>query len=118
MEVSRKKIADIRKKIEKKNSVFASKNSNPLSYRRISDLLVELENSGLLVSRAYSRGRNGYGKEYKLKISPELVGPSIDKEWFDSILSIRASHDRRKRMETLMKPSQRFGRYSNLFSGL
>ena len=102
--------------VYKKYSDISSKNSNPLSYRRVSDLLVELENSGLLVSRAYSRGRNGYGKEYKLKVSPELVGPSIDKEWFDSILSIRASRDRVKRMEKLMKPSQRFGRYSNLFS--
>lgn len=104
--------------IYKKYSDIASKNSNPLSYRRISDLLVELENSGLLISRAYSRGRNGYGKEYKLNVSPELVGPSIDKDWFDSILSIRASRDRRKRMEKLIKPSKRFGRYSNLFSNL
>ena len=99
-----------------KPSDIASKNDNPLSYRRVSDLLVELENSGLVVSRAYSRGRNGYGKEYKLKISPELVGPSIDSEWFDSILRIRASRDRAKKLEKLLPSSSPLRRYSGLFS--
>lgn len=72
--------------IYKKYSDLISKNDKPLSYRRCSDLLVELENSGLVVSRAYSRGRNGYGKEYKLKVSPDLVGPALDKNWFDSLV--------------------------------
>ena len=71
--------------IYKRYSDLLSKDK-PLSYRRCSDLLVELENSGLVVSRAYSRGRNGYGKEYKLKVSPDLVGPALDKNWFDSLV--------------------------------
>lgn len=104
--------------IYKKYSDIVSKTDNPLSYRRISDLLVELENSWLLVTRAYSRGRNGYGKEYKLKVSPELIGPSIDQGWFNSVMSLRASRDRAKKMEKLIKPSKRFGRYSSTFSGL
>ena len=67
-------------------SKLVSSDKNPLSYRQISDLLVELENSGLVVPRAYSKGRNGYGKEYKLTISPDLVGPSVDKEYYDSLV--------------------------------
>ena len=74
-----------------------------LSYRRVSDLLVELENSGLVVSRAYSRGRNGYGKEYKLTVSPDLVGPAVDKEYFDSLVKRRAQLDRVKEYQKSMK---------------
>jgi Cdc6-like AAA superfamily ATPase len=62
----------------KKYTDIVSKDHTPLKYRRVSDLLVELENTGILVSRAYSRGRGGYGKEYKLKVDPDIVGPSVD----------------------------------------
>ncbi len=101
--------------IFKKYSDIVSHNETPLKYRRVSDLLVELENSGMLVSRAYSRGRGGYGKEYKLKVDPSLVGPSVDEEFYDSLVRRKASHDRMEKLQRLTK-SNPFGRKYGLFS--
>jgi len=91
-----------------------SKEHTPLKYRRVSDLLVELENSGMLISRAYSRGRGGYGKEYKLKIDPSLVGPSVDKGFYDSLVRRKASVDITEKLQKLYKPSKFGGRFSSL----
>lgn len=107
--------------IYKKYTDITSKDHKPLSYRRVSDLLVELENSGLVVSRAYSRGRGGYGKEYKLKVSPDLIGPSIDKDFFDNLLEIRKRKDLAEKFQNLRKSlpgSRRFAKYSRLFGDL
>lgn len=55
-----------------------------LSPRRISELLKELENAGLLVSQTSSKGRYGYGTQYKLTISPETIeifNPDMLKNW-------------------------------------
>ncbi len=102
--------------IFKKYSNIVSQKQAPLKYRRVSDLLVELENSGILVSRAYSRGRGGYGKEYKLKVSPDLVGPVIGKDWFDSLVQRKARTDASERLfKKLGNP--RLGRKYGLFSG-
>ena len=100
--------------IYKRYSNLVSGNNKPLSYRRVSDLLVELDNSGLVVSRAYSRGRNGYGKEYKLKVSPDLVGPVIGKDWFDSLVEQKARTDEAERMLKELKKS-RFARRRSRF---
>jgi cell division control protein 6 len=89
--------------IYKKYTEIVSKTEKSLSYRRVSDLLVELENSGLVVSRAYSRGRNGYGKEYKLTVSPDLVGPAVDQEYFDSLVKDKEIMDKTKEIQKEMK---------------
>ena len=85
-------------------------------------MLVELENTGILVSHAYSRGRRGYGKEYKLKVDPSLVGPSVDKEFYNSLIKQKQTHEGLQELEKLRKsrPSFRFmsGKYSNLFKNL
>ena len=60
-----------------------SSNSKPLSYRRAEDLLKEIENSGLANSRTISRGRYGFGREYRLVMHPNQIGPLIDKEWWE-----------------------------------
>jgi len=65
-----------------------------LSYRRIVDLLVEIENSGLVDSRTISKGRHGYGNEYKLKLSPNLVGPNVDEKWWKGILERKTIQDK------------------------
>lgn len=52
------------------------KDVRPLGYRRVSELLMELENLGLAASRAGSRGRRGYGREYRLAMPPQVVGES------------------------------------------
>jgi len=65
-----------------------------LSYRRIVDLIVEIENSGLVDSKTISKGRGGYGNEYKLKLSPNLVGPSVDEKWWKGILERKTIQDK------------------------
>jgi len=45
----------------------------PLSYRRISELLGEIEQAGFLDSATRSYGRHGFGTQYRLKISPEMI---------------------------------------------
>ena len=55
------------------------------------------------MSRAYSKGRNGYGKEYKLTVSPDLVGPAVSKDYFDSLVKRKAQLDGAKEYEKTMK---------------
>lgn len=75
----------------------------PLSYRRIADLLAELENSGLVVSRTISRGRHGYGKEYKLCVSPELVGPIVSHTWWNEVVETKQMKENLEAYEKVMK---------------
>ena len=79
---------------------FVEKNKKPLSYRRVADLLVEIKNSGLVVSRTISKGRYGYGAEYKLKISPDMVGPQVDEKWWSGIVENKKEQDE---IDDLMK---------------
>ena len=91
----------------------------PLSYRRVCDLLVELENSGLVVSRTVSRGRQGYGKEYKLKVSPELVGPQLDKTWWEATIEEKkkseALDDALKKLEGLAGHDRKRKSHDSIF---
>jgi len=104
--------------IFKKYSNIVSLEYTPLKYRRVSDLLIELENSGMLVSRAYSRGRGGYGKEYKLKMDPALVGPSIDKEFYESVIKTKMASDKLKNLQKLYKPRKLGRGFSSMFKNL
>lgn len=102
--------------IYKKYTETISSDNKPLKYRRVADCLVELENSGLLVSRAYSKGRYGYGKEYKLKLSPEMVGPKVSEKWWKSVISQKQSDD----IAMILSSSNRslFGRSSRRYYNL
>jgi len=59
--------------------------SEPLGYRRVSELLTELENTGMIVSQSKSRGRYGYGRSYKLTVDPVTIGKTISPEWWKHI---------------------------------
>jgi len=54
----------------------------PLLYRRSSDLLAELENTGIIVSHNKSNGRFGYRKYYSLTNEFNLVGHLINPNWW------------------------------------
>jgi len=54
----------------------------PVSYRRFSELLRDLVNSGLLTSNTNSKGQNGYSSEFKLAIDLQTIIDSIDKSWW------------------------------------
>jgi cell division control protein 6 len=60
-----------------------------LTYRRISEILNDIENTGMLTSQTHSRGRHGYGKQYKLVFSPDLIGPAIDVKWWNALLAMK-----------------------------
>jgi len=57
-----------------------------LSYRRAFDLLAELENSGVIISKTHSSGRHGYHNYYKITYDYRLVGWIIDKNWWASLM--------------------------------
>ena len=54
----------------------------PLTYRRIAELLTELENMGLVTSHTNSKGRQGYGTQYKLVVPPEAIGKACFPDWW------------------------------------
>jgi cell division control protein 6 len=54
--------------------------STQISYRRVSDLLIDLQNTGVVSSSTTSEGRNGYSSKYKLNMNPETVGKMISEE--------------------------------------
>ena len=46
-----------------------------------------------MVSRTISKGRHDYGAEYKLKISPDMVGPQVDEKWWSGIVENKKEQD-------------------------
>ena len=65
---------------------------NPVSYRRFSELLKDLENTGLVDPHTSSKGRRGYKTEYMMLVLPEIVGATIDKEWWEeNVVKIKKS---------------------------
>ncbi len=99
-----------------KYSSILQDGTKPLMYRRISDLLVESANTGLILSRTMSHGRHGYGTEYKLKLSPEMVGPFVGKEWWNDVMKNKADKDRMDKLLKSMNPrSRRHALFKNLF---
>src|SRR5829696_1640334 len=84
-----------------------SKNGKQLTYRRFSELLTELENMGLVVSHTNSKGRHGYGTQYKLVVSPEIVGKVCGSaEWWSEIASRKKQHDESEKLDSLIAPKR------------
>jgi archaeal cell division control protein 6 len=70
-----------------------SQDDKPLTYRRFSELLIELENMGLLTSHTGSRGRQGYGTQYKLLVPPEVIARvCAQPQWWTNIVHMKAQH--------------------------
>jgi len=69
--------------------------TKPLSYRRVTDLLIELKNSGLVDSQTTSKGRHGYGTQYRLRFSPEMIGPLVSEKWWNDTLESKKRHDQK-----------------------
>jgi len=57
------------------------KAKKPLTYRRIAQLLTDLENSGIVVSRTLHKGRHGFAREYILTTSADIVGTACLTKW-------------------------------------
>jgi len=56
----------------------------PLSSRSVSNLLTDLENTGILSSKTSFRGRRGNYNLYKLTYDHRLIGWILNKEWWIS----------------------------------
>ena len=57
--------------------------AEPVSYRRFSELLKDLENTGFLTSKTSSKGQRGHRSEFQLVMDPQIVGDIIDKNWWN-----------------------------------
>ena len=97
-----------------------AKDTKPLTYRRVSELLVELENTGLVVSQTSSKGRHGYGTQYKLTVSPETVGNICFPDWWKSLVQKKKEHERQQIDQRIDKKRRKslFGGREEMFGGL
>jgi archaeal cell division control protein 6 len=59
------------------------KKISPLTYRRFSEILKDLENAGIVESKTGSRGRHGYNSEFMISVNPQTVGNAIDPKWWE-----------------------------------
>src|SRR5215216_4681549 len=66
----------------------------PLTYRRIAELLTELENMGLVTSHTGSKGRKGYGTQYKLVVPPEAIGKVCFPDWWSDLIQRKIQHNK------------------------
>jgi cell division control protein 6 len=85
-------------------------NTKPLTYRRIAELLTELENMGLVTSHTSSKGRQGYGTQYKLVVPPEAIGKVCFPNWWSDVVQRKILHD--KNASSILNPRN----YSTLFN--
>jgi archaeal cell division control protein 6 len=82
----------------------------PLTYRRIAELLTELENMGLIISHTSSKGRHGYGTQYKLVVPPEIIGKVCFPDWWSQLVQKKIQHD--NSASSIFNPKN----YSTLFN--
>jgi cell division control protein 6 len=82
----------------------------PLTYRRIAELLTELENMGLVISHTSSKGRHGYGSQYKLVVPPEAIGKACFSDWWTELVQKKIQHD--NNASSIFDPKN----YSSLFN--
>ncbi|WP_100181994.1 Cdc6/Cdc18 family protein [Candidatus Nitrosotenuis aquarius] len=92
-------------KIYDEYKLIAPKESQ-LTYRRISEILNDIENTGIVTSQVHSRGRHGYGKQYKLEFSPNFIGPAINSVWWDNLVKMKKQMEESKQYDKEKKLSQ------------
>ncbi len=68
-----------------------------LTYRRVSELLMEMQNTGLAVSQTLSKGRHGYGTQYRLAVSPETIGIACFPDWWNDLEKRKGAFDAKRR---------------------
>jgi cell division control protein 6 len=82
-----------------------------LGYRRLFDLLDELENLGIVTSQKKSDGRFGYHKLYRLLVHYDLVGYLVSKEdWYKQLDEIIFYKNHLAEIQTQVKCRQELER--------
>jgi cell division control protein 6 len=74
--------------------ILESEDTKSLTYRRIAELLTELENMGLVTSHTSSKGRHGYGTQFKLVVPPEAIGKVCFPDWWSDLVQRKIQHDK------------------------
>ena len=90
--------------------LIITNDTKPLTYRRIAELLTELENMGLVTSHTSSKGRHGYGTQYKLVVPSEAIGKVCFPDWWSDLVQRKLQHD--KSASSILNPRN----YSTLFN--
>ena len=57
------------------------------------DLLVELENTSIIIAKKHSTGRHGYHNFYEFTVDYRLVGWILDKDWWSSEMNDKEKND-------------------------
>ncbi|WP_428325978.1 Cdc6/Cdc18 family protein [Nitrosopumilus sp.] len=96
--------------------------SRQISYRRFSEMLVELVNSGIAVSQTISKGRHGYGSQFKLTVDPDLIGNSCFPDWWPSVVESKKKKESAaiasKQLKSLYSGRRRSSRFGSLYRNL
>lgn len=71
--------------LHKKYCDLIQKGTKPVSHRRFSEILRELENTGLAVSHTGSQGRKGYSSQFRLTMPPEIVGKTCFSDYWKTV---------------------------------
>lgn len=79
--------------------VLGGGEDRPLTYKRVSELLGELYNLGLAESYAGSKGRGGFGREYRLAMPPDAFTPSFPGLWLELAKATSEHEERMKRFK-------------------
>ena len=89
--------------------------TKPVSYRRFSELLKDLENTGLLESHTGSKGQKGYSTEFKLVVQPEIVGPALfEKYWNENVVKKKKDWDSPLKSGKVSKTIPMYGLYMKM----
>lgn len=108
--------------IHKQYGKIIASDAKPLTYRRVSDLLIELQNTGIVTGQTRSQGRHGYGTQFKLLYSPEMIGKNCFPKWWDDLIKRKLEFDvieeQRKALAPMHKRSRFGSRLSTLLSDI
>ncbi len=77
-------------------------------------MLVELVNSGITISQTISKGRQGYGSQFRLTVDPNLIGISCFPERWKRIVNAKAAHDVMQKSQNMSSHGKRNSSLSNL----
>jgi len=87
-----------------KYKTLLEKGIKSITHRRFFELLKDLENTGLLESITKSKGRKGYGSEFKLCVLPETIGNICAKKWWNE--NVVKKKKQQKRLASISKPKR------------
>lgn len=71
--------------LHKKYCELLEKETKPVTHRRFSELLREIETSGVITSQTGSQGRKGYFSQFRLIVPAEIVGGTCFPKYWQGI---------------------------------